>query len=99
MGSVGSALSVLADHFTKEEQITALEAFLKTNEVALGPDNKEKIESSVKTAKTNLKWDQERLVEVRGYFTKRYGSATSVSFSMSLILVALLSYLYIQCKF
>ena len=90
LGSVGSALSVLADRFTKDDQITALEAFLKSNEGALGENNKEKIQSSIQTAKSNLQWDQERLIEVRTYFKAKYVSAKSVSFSMTLILVTIL---------
>ncbi|XP_063707019.1 membrane alanyl aminopeptidase-like [Culicoides brevitarsis] len=93
MGSVGSAMSSLADRFTTEEQVKKMEDFAKTS--GLGDNNVRLITNAAASARTNFKWDQERLGEVREYFkVLDNNSATSISLSFSLILVTIVTFFY-----
>lgn len=95
MGSVGSALSALSDRFTTEEQAKKLEDFAKTT--GLGENNVKTITAAVASARTNLDWDKKRLGEVRDYFkVLDKNSATSVSFSITLMLLSTITYFYLS---
>uniref|UniRef100_A0A336KRZ8 Aminopeptidase N n=2 Tax=Culicoides sonorensis TaxID=179676 RepID=A0A336KRZ8_CULSO len=88
MGSVGSALSSLADRFTTEEQVKKLEEFAKTPE--LGENNVKTITAAVASSRKNIEWDKSRIEELRTYFQlfdDRDNSASSVSFSISLLVL------------
>lgn len=98
MGSVGSALHSLSDYFTTEDQVTKLDEFGKTND--LSEIDVKMIADAVASAKKSLEWDQERLVEVRNFFNKLDGdngnSASSISFSISLILLSTVTFFYLS---
>lgn len=94
MGSVGSALNALSDRFTTEEQVKKLEDFAKT--AGLGETNVKTITAAAASARKNIDWDQKRLGEVRDYFKVLDNSASSVSFSVSLMLLSVVTFFYLS---
>lgn len=95
MGSVGSALNALSDRFTTEAQVKKLEDFAKTT--GLGENNVKTITAAAASARKNIDWDQKRLAEVRAYFKELdKNSATSVSFSVSLMLLSVVTFFYLS---
>lgn len=97
MGNVGSAISTLSSRFTRTEQIQKVEAFAQAQGTALGESNVATLRSVAVRVNATIAWDEKRLSEVRSWLVrKQTGGAASISASITVLLLSLTAYFYIN---
>lgn len=85
---LGSTLSDLAERFTNDQQVIALETFI--NDTSLPETTKTRLTAAVTRSKTNIEWDSKKLQEITKYFKKN----TSPVHYQSLTLLILSMFVY-----
>ncbi|CAO1393773.1 unnamed protein product [Diamesa tonsa] len=91
MGGLGS-LSTVAGRFTKQEQVTKLEAFINTNKATLTPATVESLTKAIATAKTNMEWDKTYLTQLTTHLKTLKNSAPIKSISIFITIITLTIY-------
>lgn len=91
--SLTSTLSSVADRFVTQEEIDELKKFIATNKDDLGTTQVDSLNDIVKTAETNLDWDEKNLKEFKDYIRAMNSASLLATQNIFMIFMVVFSYL------